>query len=197
MAKLFHFLIVLCLIFPSTIYAETTTSSVKVAFIRDGYLWIKDNNKEEKITDKKATYNYPPSWSSDGKMLLYQKEVIGNIVESKKTSNELWVYDVETKIHRKFFYDGYSPAWSPIENIVAFMDGGVLNISDLKGFYNIALGVDGFEWQPSGKGFIVSSSASLRPNGWTNSIIYTISLEEGYQHITDLTKNVKRTVCDS
>ena len=34
-------------------------------------------NTEEKLTEEKATYNYPPQWSFDGKMLLYQKEVAG------------------------------------------------------------------------------------------------------------------------
>jgi hypothetical protein len=190
MAKLFHILVILCLIFPSIIHAETNTESVKVAFIKDGYLWLKVNDKKEKLTDKKATYHYSPQWSYDGKMLLYQKEA-APIYENKETSNELWVYEIETKKHRKIFYDGYNPKWSPTENIIAFQSGGVLNISDLKSFYNIALGVDVYEWQPNGKGFITSSGASLRPDGWTNPILYTISIENGYQNIRDLTKNVK------
>ena len=41
MAKLFQILMILCLISPPIVSAETNTSSVKVAFIRDGYLWIK------------------------------------------------------------------------------------------------------------------------------------------------------------
>ena len=148
-------------------------------------------NKEEKLTEEKATYNYPPQWSFDGKMLLYQKEVTELMNETKVTQNELWVYDLKTKKHRKIFYDGQNPKWSPTENIVAFTQYGVLNISDLKKFYNIALGVDDYEWQPDGKGFITSSSASLRPDGWTHPILYTISIEDGYQNIKDLTKNVK------
>ena len=191
MKKLLHFIIIALLIFPPITSAETNTSRVKVAFIRDGYLWIKVNDKEEILTEDKAIYSYAPQWSFDGKMLLYQKEVTGNIIESKKTSNELWVYDMSTKKHHKIFYDGQNPKWSPTENIVAFYDEGVLNISNLKAFFNIALGVDDYEWQPNGKGFIASSSASLRPDGWTNPVLYTISLEEGYQHIEDLTKNVK------
>lgn len=74
MAKVFQILLILCLIFPSIIHADTNTESLKLAFIKEGYLWIKSGEETEKITDKKATYNYPPQWSFDGKMLLYQKE---------------------------------------------------------------------------------------------------------------------------
>ncbi|MEK3888727.1 hypothetical protein [Bacillus sp. FSL K6-3431] len=113
-------------------------------------------------------------------------------ISNLETQNELWVYDLETKQHHKIFYDGRNPKWSPIENIIAFEQGGILNISDLQTFYNIASGVDSYEWHPNGKSFIVSSSAILRPDGWTNPILYTVSIEGGYQNSTDLTKNVER-----
>ena len=39
-------------------------------------------------------------------MLLYQKEVTGIINETKKTSNELWVYDLRQKsIEKSFMMD--------------------------------------------------------------------------------------------
>lgn len=182
-------LVVLCLIFSNSLHSDASSHLVKVAFSRDGYLWIIVDEDEQKITDERATYNYPPQWSFDGKMLLYQKEVTR---ENLETQNEIWVYELETERHRKIFYDGYNPKWSPIENIISFNSGGVLNISNLSGFYNIALGVDDYEWHPDGKGFIASSSASLRPDGWTHPVLYTISIEEGYQDITDLTKHVKK-----
>lgn len=192
MAKILQALLIFWLFSPSIINAETDISSVKVAFERDGYLWLKDDNKEVKITNEKATYNYPPEWSFDGKMILYQKEVPGNIINSNKTSNELWVYTIQTKTHKKIFYDGYNPKWSPTTNIVAFTDGGVLNISNLKSFNNVALGIDDYEWHPNGKGFITSSGAVLRPDGWTNPVIYSIALAVNYMNIKDLTKNVKK-----
>ncbi|KAA0965959.1 TolB domain-containing protein [Sporosarcina sp. ANT_H38] len=191
MKKILLTLMVFCFISQSLSHAQTNTSDVKIAFIRDGYVWLKVEDKEMKITKEKATYNYPPQWSFDGKMLLYQKEVAGNIIDTTGTSNELWIYDVATKKHRKIFYDGSNPKWSPIDNIVAFSASGVLNISDLKRFYNIALGVDDYAWQPDGKGFIASSSASLRPDGWTHLILYTISIE-GYQNSNFSTSNAKK-----
>ena len=192
MFKRIQVLIIFCLIFPAIIHADTSSSKVKVAFVRDGYLWISIDDKEEKLTDKKATFSNPPQWSHDGTMLLYEKMVTENIDESTKTSNELWVVELKTKKHRKIFYDGQNPKWSPKENIVAFSDEGILNIADLKGFYNIAFGVDNFVWQPNGKGFIAVSSATPRPDGWTNSVLYTISIEKGYKDITDSTQQVKK-----
>ncbi|WP_186670764.1 TolB domain-containing protein [Sporosarcina sp. BP05] len=191
MKKIVQLLMVLCLMAPSLIHAQTNTSDVKIAFIRDGYLWLKVDDKEEKLTKEKATYNYSPQWSFDGKMILYQKEVAGNIIDTKGTSNELWIYDVATKKHRRIFRDGSNPKWSPTENIVAFSAVGVLNIADLEHFYNIALGVDDYAWQPDGKGFIASSSAIPRPDGWTHPILYTISIE-GYQNRNSLTKSAKK-----
>ncbi|HSO57816.1 MAG TPA: TolB domain-containing protein [Paenisporosarcina sp.] len=194
MAKLLHILVILCLVSPSIIHAnsELNDPSVKVAFIKDGFLWIQENDKKEVLTDKKAVYTSSPQWSFDGKMLLYQKEGVENSIENREPQNELWVYDIKTKKHSKIFYDGYNPKWAPHENIVAFQSGPVLNISDLNSFYNIALGVSDYEWQPDGKGFIASSSASLRPDGWTNPILYTISIEKGYRNIKIPTKIVKR-----
>ena len=173
------------------IQAGTNSTTVKVAFIRDGYLWTKINEKEEKLTDQKAIYPYPPEWSHDGKMLLYQKEAPALIGDQKGIQNELWIYNIESKQHHKIFYDGQNPKWSPTENIVAFQQRGVLNISDLKSFYNIALGVDDFEWQPNGKGFFVSSSATLRPDGWTNPILYMVSIENGYKN-RNLEEGIKK-----
>lgn len=192
MKRIILVLMIFCLISPSSLHAETASTKMKIVFSRDGYLWIKEGENERRITENRALYNYPPQWSFDGRMILYQKEVTGSVVGNKKTSNELWVYDTNTKKHQKIFYDGYNPKWSPTENIIAFSDGGVLNISDLKTFYNIALGVNEYQWQPDGKGFIASSSASIRPDGWTHPILYMISIADGYRNIQDLTKNTKK-----
>ena len=178
---------ILCLAFPSVIHAKTNLSGVSVAFIRDGDLWMRSGEQEQKLTDEKALGNSPPQWSYDGKLLLYQKSTVKN----KHASNELWVYDIKTKKHRNISKDGQNPKWSPTKNLVAFSDNGILNIADAEGLYAVALGVDDYEWLPNGKGFIATSSASLRPDGWTNPSLYTISLEQGYKGLTDLTQHVR------
>ena len=47
MAKLLHILVILCLISPSIIHAklEPDEPSVKVAFVKDGFLWIQETTK--------------------------------------------------------------------------------------------------------------------------------------------------------
>ncbi|MFV8829168.1 TolB family protein [Alkalihalobacterium sp. APHAB7] len=183
--KILQALIILCLLLSTSIHAEMDSTELKAAFVRDGYLWTNINQKEEKITAERATYTSSPSWSFDGSKLLYQKK------GENGSQNEIWVYDTHTNQHTKIFYDGSDAKWSPVENIIAFRSQSVLNISDLKTFYNIALGICDYEWQPDGKGFIASSRAVLRPTGWTNPILYNISIEEGYQNIKNLTANAK------
>lgn len=166
--------------------AYAANNPVKIAFEKDGFLWIQTDGKDEKITTDTAQFPYPPQWSHDGRWLLYQKQVQETLDPHKENENELWVYNLETKTHKKIFYDGHNPQWAPNKNIVAFQSNGVLNISDLNKFYNITLGVDDYSWFPNGKSFIASSSASLRPDGWTNPVLFTISVPENLEN-TNLT----------
>jgi dipeptidyl aminopeptidase/acylaminoacyl peptidase len=181
-------LIFLLLISSSLANAEHfNESNLKVAFVRDGFLWIKINGKEEKITNRKNKYDYQPQWSHDGKWIAYE-------VESKMNteSTEIWVYNLETKNHKRISRDGTAPKWSPVENILAFKSGWVLNVSNLEHFYNIALGVGDYSWYPDGQSFITASGASMRPDGWTNPVLFQIGLEKDFEKITSLTKNVKK-----
>jgi hypothetical protein len=161
-------------------HAEASFENIKAAFNRDGHLWVKTNGKEEKITKELANYPYPPKWSHDGKWIVYMKEV-KSPEDIQDPQYDIWVYNLKTKQHKEIFQNGGNPKWSPTENIVAFQGGGVLNVSDLDSFYNVSLGVDDYSWLPDGKGFIASSSASLRPDGWTNPILYKIPFKEDYK----------------
>ncbi|MFD5848858.1 TolB family protein [Cytobacillus pseudoceanisediminis] len=170
------FLILWCFLFiiPSAAWGDTGENNVQAAFIRNGYLWLKTGNIEEQITADPAKFNHTPKWSYDGQWLLYEKEA--KELPSIEKSTEIWVYNVKVKKHIKIFQGGGNAKWAPSDNKIAFTSNSVLNISDLKEFHNVALGVDDFNWYPDGKGFIVSSSAVLRPDGWTSPILYKVQL---------------------
>jgi hypothetical protein len=192
MNKTIALLLMFLMLVPISAKAETPENKVKVAFIRDGFLWTKINGKEEKITKEPAKRMDPPQWSHDGKWILYQFEPKEKISPNLESQTEIWVYNIERKQHKRITYDGSNPKWSPVENIVAFKNGGVLNVSNLDRFYNIALGVGDYNWFPDGRSFITASGASLRPDGWTNPVLYQIGLEQDLDKITSLTKNVKK-----
>lgn len=185
-------LLFIFLILPDFAKAESLNEKVKVAFIRDGLLWTKINGKEEKITNEAAKYFFQPKWSHDGKWIVYQFEPKKKINPNLESQTEIWVFNTETKKHKRITYDGTNPQWSPVENLLAFKSGGVLNVSNLEHFYNIALGVGDYRWFPDGRSFITSSGASLRPDGWTNPVLYKIGLEKDLDKISSLTKNVKK-----
>nr|WP_263325376.1 TolB domain-containing protein [Neobacillus sp. Marseille-Q6967] len=191
MKKSILLLMIFLLLIPRFSHAESVDEKVSAAFIRDGFVWTKINGKEEKITKEPADYHYPPQWSFDGQWILYQKVPKEKINQNIETKNEVWVYHLASKKHKRITYDGRNPKWSPIENVVAFQSGGVLNVSNLEKFYNIALGVDDFEWFPDGQSFIASSSASLHPDGWSNPKLYKIHLPKNLEKVKSLTENVE------
>ncbi|MFJ7729499.1 TolB family protein [Neobacillus sp. NPDC097160] len=194
MKKQFYLLLIFLLWLPSSLANAESVSenNVKISFIRDGFLWTKINGKEEKITKEAAKYDYPPHWSHDGKWIVYQVEAKRKLDPSMEFQTEIWVYNLESKKHKRITLDGYNPKWSPVENILAFKSGGVLNVSNLENFYNIALGVGDYSWYPDGRSFITASGASLRPDGWTNPVLFQIGLEKDLSKMTSLTKNVKK-----
>lgn len=164
------------LLFPSIVFANT--DSTKAAFIRDGNLWILVGEKKTQITNSKRTA-YNPKWSSDGERLLYQLE---STTEGEE-DNEIWVYHLGTKEKKRVAQNGYSPQWAPDKNIIAYHERGILNISDLKKFYNVAVGVTDFTWFPDGNGFLLSSSGVLRPDGWNSAILYTKEVSGNYEDV--------------
>ena len=182
--------LLLIMLLPSSVFSEPINENIKAAFIRDGFLWTKINGKEEKITQGTASPPTPPQWSHDGNWIVYLKDPKEKMNPNMEFQKEIWVYNVKTKKHKRISHDGRNPKWSPVANIVAFQSNGVLNVSNLERFYNVALGVDSYTWFPDGQGFIASSSASLHPDGWTNPLLYKIKLDKDLDNINSLTKNV-------
>jgi len=189
--RLLFLLLCFVISLPSTVHGQKNNeNALKIAFTRDGFVWIKTGAKEERITKQAANILYPPQWSHDGKWILYQKEMVSEINSNKETHSEIWVYNMETKEHRKIFHDGVNAKWSPKENIVAFLSGGVLNVSNLDDFKNVALGVDNFEWYPDGRAVFASSAAAIKPDGWTNPELYKIPIGQNFKEIT-MSENVQ------
>ncbi|WP_017754748.1 TolB family protein [Calidifontibacillus oryziterrae] len=181
MSRIIMFVIILTMIFPLNILAAGESADVKASFIRDRNLWVFINGKEQQITNSGNIYN-KPKWSHDGMWILYQVEVPSEL-QKGELQVEIWAYELESGKKKKIYYDGYSPTWAPNENIIAFNDAGILDISDFKRFYNIATGVHGYTWLPDGSGFLLSSSGDLKPDGWSSAILYKKKVNKNYEDI--------------
>lgn len=182
MKKFYQILIisVIFLAFPPYSFAKAgNEQEIKAAFIRDGNLWTIINSKETEITQ--SGHIHGPSWSYDGKWILYQKQATSQF-EEEQSQNEIWVYNLQSGEQKKIFHDGYNPQWSPTKNVIAFQDNGVLNISDLEKFHNFALGISSFTWFPNGEKILLSSQANLEPNGWTNPVLYTKAVPDFFEN---------------
>jgi Tol biopolymer transport system component len=139
------------------------------------------NGQEKQVTNSGKVFA-KPQWSKDGKWLAYQIEAPSEFQKGEMQS-EVWTYNIETGEKKKIFYDGYSPKWAPHKNHIAFNAKGMLNISDLKRFYNIATGVNDYTWLPNGTGFLLSSSGTLRPDGWSSATLFTKKVGDNYKDI--------------
>ncbi|MGG0887935.1 hypothetical protein [Brevibacillus parabrevis] len=172
----------LFLIQASPVHAQTVPPW-KAAFVREGNLWLKIDQEEKQITTVAKVTN--PVWSYDGQWIAYIK------------NEEIWVYDMESKKEYHVYHKGATNLqWAPDKNVLAFQDRSIIDISDIrfdkpKSFKNVAVGVDNYSWMPDGSGFLVSSSANLLPDGWTNPILYKVPYDVD-REITDLEMNAQR-----
>jgi Tol biopolymer transport system component len=180
MIKAVLFTLILAILFPLAPSA-TVENQVKAAFIRDGNLWTLIDSQETQVTDSGKVIA-KPQWSTDGNRLVYQVEAPSEFHKGEMQS-EVWTYNIQTDEKKKIFYNGYSPKWAPHKNVIAFNDKGILDISDSKRFYNIATGVSDFTWLPDGTAFLLSSSGTLRPDGWSSASLFTKKLGDNYEDI--------------
>jgi hypothetical protein len=142
----------------------------KVAFIRGGELWVKQDAQEQQITQQKNVLN--PQWSATGDYLSYS---------SGPNAKINWVYSFKAKKSFQVYEGGTNLEWSPKGNKLAFLIGPILNkvevLADHIGsLENVIFGVGNYSWLPDGNGFLVSSSASLLPTGWTNVRLFLVPL---------------------
>jgi dipeptidyl aminopeptidase/acylaminoacyl peptidase len=173
--RLFKQLVIIISIVAIVLIPESITlaqTKPEIAFVRNDDLWVQLAGKEKAITN--GAYIRYPKWSHDGRYLAYLEGM---------NSDHLWVYDSETEKKQLIFQTGVNNyEWSPVDNQLAFQSGKVLNVANpahLAGskFHNVMLGVGNFSWQPDGKGFIVSSEASLLPTGWSEVALFKVPLD--------------------
>ncbi|MCP3740438.1 hypothetical protein [Rossellomorea sp. BNER] len=180
MKRAFLLTLIIAILFPLTPSAALE-DQVKAALIRDENLWILMNGREKQVT-KSGKVFAKPQWSMDGKWLVYQIEAPSEH-QANEQQIEVWAYNTETEEKKKIYHNGYSPTWAPNKNIIAFNDRGILVISDFKQFYNIATGVNSYTWLPDGSGFLLSSSGTLRPDGWSSASLFTKKVDDNYKDI--------------
>lgn len=180
MKQAFFLIIILAILFPSAPSAAVE-NQVKAAFIRGGNLWTLIGDQEKQVTNSGKVFS-KPQWSTDGNLLVYQIEAPSEIYKGE-TQSELWTYNIKTEEKKKIFYDGSSPKWAPHKNVIAYKNKGILDISNLQRFYNIATGVNDFTWLPDGTGFLLSSSGTLRPDGWSSASLFTKKVDNNYENV--------------
>lgn len=171
MFRLFLLFVTMSLLFPVSVLSAR--EEVKAAFIRDGHLWLLVNNEEKQLTHSGKIID-KPKWSEDSNYLLYQKS-------SQNGSNEqmeVVVYEIDTGKSITISKNGFSSAWTPNKDLVSFQSDEILNVSDLKRFYNVAAGVHGYTWMPNGSGFILSTAGQLKPDGWSGAVLFKKKLRE-------------------
>lgn len=176
-------LILISIVISHTNFVEA--SDRRAAFIRNDGLWLKEGELERKLVEGSSLTH--PTFSSNGTYISY-------IAREK----ELWVYNRVTRLKRKVFDGDVSlTRWSPTESKLAWKSGGVLNVIDLtrpaSSFQNVTLGTGNFSWAPDGRGFVVSSSANLEPDGWSPVRLFYVPVNANgdlkkVQNITTLPK---------
>ncbi|WP_053360745.1 hypothetical protein [Bacillus sp. FJAT-27251] len=162
--------------------SSASAANIQAAFIREGNLWVLKNGEETQIT-RSGTILGTPKWSPGGNMLAYQLSVAIEPATDEKQQSEVWIYNAKSGENKKIFHDGYSPKWAPNRNELAFNARGILNISNLKQFYNIAAGVSDYTWLPDGSGFLLSAAGTLRPDGWSSAALFTKKVAKPYEKI--------------
>lgn len=88
-----------------------------------------------------------PSWSYDGNLIVFSR--LG--VDSK-----IYITDLDGGFDAQFLTEGYSPVWSPVENLIAFTYEKSLYVIDpnslaTKKIASNLVGFSGVSWSPNGQ----------------------------------------------
>ncbi|WP_413304330.1 translocation protein TolB [Bacillus sp. 1P10SD] len=162
MMKKILIIVLFLTVFHSSVFASASVAVFQAAFIRDNDLWVKVDEKEERITNGDLI-RYP-KWSQDGYWIAYLK----GKKETDETffSGDLWLYNLRMKKHFKVKTNvSKNFAWSPKGNKLTFLVNGVLYLfnPDPSSLYlatPITTNVENVSWFPDGKRLLISSRKS-------------------------------------
>ncbi len=143
------------------------TSRIKVAFVRDGNLWVHWSDDPSFSNERQLTFSNPvtdPQWSVDGKWIAYK--TLGENLQGQP-QRELRVYNISTDRDLSVTQVpiNHSPiqyAWSPKTLWIAVCTDQKLHLHQVTGSRVLGqgpslLGVHGFVWNPHGQSLTVST----------------------------------------
>ncbi len=152
--------IFLFLLLPFSDVSGERKDELKAAFIKKDDLWIKNDQKEIRITDGK--YVRYPKWSYNGEWLAYlsgKKQEYGAFY-----TGDLWLYHIKSKRSFKLSTNvSNNFQWSPNQNSIAYQiekDLKMINVKTMNKPVQLSTGILVFSWLPEGNGFLVASKIS-------------------------------------
>ncbi|NRD80875.1 translocation protein TolB [Bacillus sp. BRMEA1] len=165
---------------PFSFVSAESNDELKAAFIKNGDLWAKVENKEMRITY--GEYVRFPKWSFDGNWIAYIRATKVN--EFPSYEGDLWLYDVKSNRHFRVFTNVMTNfQWAPNQNTLGFQSGKVLKSIDVKLLnqpHKIASGIINFSWLPDGTGILTSSKAGK--SVFSDIVLSKISLNNKNQY---------------
>jgi Tol biopolymer transport system component len=140
----------------------------KLAFVRDGDIWVLDvdSGQERQLTTDGA--NREPRWSPDGRWLAFAKGETGAIWVMREDGSDASLVADPARA---------GPAWAPADNRLAYATGeGVLWLADVESGERRELSppdwrASRFAWLPDGKGLVLELWKQQEPatpssGGW-------------------------------
>ena len=112
MKKILIYIFLVVLMVPTVVSAKPI-ENLKAAFIRNNDLWIKNGEREIKITN--AAYIRYPKWSFDGSWVAYLKR------SKDREGMDLWLYHLNSNHHYRVKENvSNNFQWAPNENLIGF-----------------------------------------------------------------------------
>jgi Tol biopolymer transport system component len=148
--------------------AETSTAGLgKLAFIRDGDIWVMDVDSAQETQLTTDGQNWWPQWSADGEWIAFRKRVPQG---ESETLTEVWTMRPDgsgaTLVGESAMF---GPIWAPDDDRLAYATGeGAVWLVDVESGEQQQLSppdweVDRLAWLPDGKGLVLEMLKTQEP----------------------------------